>query len=229
MKKRKIFIDGIFANNAAFMLFLGMCPALATTSSFMSALGMGIAVLATLILTNVVISAIRRWVPNEIRIPVLIVIIATTVTIVEMLMQAYMFDLSQTLGVYLSLIVVNCIILGRAEAFAMKNNVLDSLIDAVGTGIGFMLGLLALAFAREFLGTGGIAFTSLLTGQPIWGFQIIPDNYTIGLFQESSGAFIMFGLIVALINFVVAKISENKKKKEAAAKAAAKLAAEGGK
>lgn len=227
MKKRKIFVDGIFANNAAFMLFLGMCPALATTNSFMSALGMGIAVLATLILTNVAISAIRRWVPNEIRIPVLIVIIATTVTIIEMLMQAYMFDLSQTLGVYLSLIVVNCIILGRAEAFAMKNSVLDSLIDALGTGIGFMLGLLALSFAREFLGTGGIAFSSLLTGQPIWGFQLIPDGYTIPLFQELSGAFIMFGLIVALINAIVTKINDNKKKKAAAAKLA--VAAEGGK
>ncbi|OQC11531.1 MAG: Electron transport complex protein RnfE [Tenericutes bacterium ADurb.Bin087] len=228
MKKRKIIVDGIFANNAAFMLFLGMCPSLATTNSFMSALGMGIAVLATLILTNVAISALRRFVPNEIRIPVLIVIIATTVTIIEMLMQAYMFDLSQTLGVYLSLIVVNCIILGRAEAFAMKNTVLDSFLDAVGTGIGFLLGLLALAFAREFLGTGGIAFSSLLTGQHIWSFQLIPDGYTITLFQESSGAFIMFGLIVALINAVVAKINDNKKKKAAAARAA-KLATEGGK
>lgn len=228
MKKRKIFLDGIFANNAAFMLFLGMCPALATTNSFMSALGMGIAVLATLILTNVVISLIRKIVPNEIRIPVLIVIIATTVTIIEMLMKAYMFDLSQTLGVYLSLIVVNCIILGRAEAFALKNSVLDSLLDALGTGIGFMLGLIALAFAREFLGTGGIAFTSLTTGQVLWKFQIIPDGYTISLFQESSGAFIMFGLIVALINVIVNKVSDNKKKKAAAAKAAS-LAAEGGK
>jgi len=213
MKKRKIFIDGIFANNAAFILFLGMCPTLATTKSFMSAFGMGIAVIATIILTNVAISAIRRWVPNEIRIPVLIVIIASIVTIIEMLMQAFMYDLSQTLGVYLSLIVVNCVILGRAEAFAMKNNVFDSFLDALGTGIGFLAGLLALALAREFLGTGGLAFSSLLTGKALWSFQLIPDNYVIPLFVDAPGAFIMFGLLAALINFIVMKVAENKKKK----------------
>lgn len=213
MKKRKIFIDGIFANNAAFVLFLGLCPTLATTKSFMSAFGMGIAVIATIILTNVAISAIRRWVPNEIRIPVLIVIIASIVTIIEMLMQAFMYDLSQTLGVYLSLIVVNCVILGRAEAFAMKNNVFDSFLDALGTGIGFLAGLLALALAREFLGTGGLAFSSLLTGKELWSFQLIPDNYVISLFVDAPGAFIMFGLLAALINFVGFKVAENKKKK----------------
>ena len=213
MKKRKIFIDGIFANNAAFVLFLGLCPTLATTKSFMSAFGMGIAVIATIILTNVAISAIRRWVPNEIRIPVLIVIIASIVTIIEMLMQAYMYDLSQTLGVYLSLIVVNCVILGRAEAFAMKNNVFDSFLDALGTGIGFLAGLLALALAREFLGTGGLAFSSLLTGKTLWSFQLIPNNYVISLFVDAPGAFIMFGLLAALINFVGFKVAENKKKK----------------
>lgn len=213
MKKRKIFIDGIFANNAAFVLFLGLCPTLATTKSFMSAFGMGIAVIATIILTNVAISAIRKWVPNEIRIPVLIVIIASIVTIIEMLMQAFMYDLSQTLGVYLSLIVVNCVILGRAEAFAMKNNVFDSFLDALGTGIGFLAGLLALALAREFLGTGGLAFSSLLTGKELWSFQLIPDNYVISLFVDAPGAFIMFGLLAALINFVGFKVAENKKKK----------------
>lgn len=221
MKKRKIFLDGIFANNAAFMLFLGMCPTLATTKSFMSAFGMGIAVIATIILTNVAISAIRKWVPNEIRIPVLIVIIATIVTVIEMFMQAFMYDLSQTLGVYLSLIVVNCIILGRAEAFAMKNNVFDSFLDALGTGLGFLGGLVVLSIAREFLGTGGLAFSSLLTGKVLWSFQLIPTNYTIPLFVDAPGAFIMFGLIAALINFIVMKLNENKKKKALALKTAA--------
>lgn len=221
MKKRKIFLDGIFANNAAFMLFLGMCPTLATTKSFMSAFGMGIAVIATIILTNVAISAIRKWVPNEIRIPVLIVIIATIVTVIEMFMQAFMYDLSQTLGVYLSLIVVNCIILGRAEAFAMKNNVFDSFLDALGTGLGFLGGLVVLSVAREFLGTGGLAFSSLLTGKVLWSFQLIPTNYTIPLFVDAPGAFIMFGLIAALINFIVMKLNENKKKKALALKTAA--------
>lgn len=216
MKKHKIFTDGIFANNAAFILFLGMCPTLATTKDFMSALGMGIAVLATLILTNTAISAVRKWVPNEIRIPILIVIIATIVSVIEMLMQAYMFDLSQTLGVYLSLIVVNCIILGRAEAFAMKNTVLDSFLDALGTGIGFLAGLVVLSIFREFIATGGLAFSSLLTGQKLWSFQLIPTAYTIPIFSDAPGAFIMFGLLVGLLNFIVMKVTESKKKKEAA-------------
>lgn len=225
MKKRKILTDGMFANNAAFALFLGLCPTLATTKSFMSALGMGIAVLVTLLLTNTAISAIRRWVPNEIRIPVLIVIIATIVTVIEMFMQAFMYDLSQTLGVYLSLIVVNCIILGRAEAYAMKNTVVDSFFDALGTGIGFLIGLIALALAREFLGTGGLVFSSLLSGKVLWSFQLIPSAYTIPLFTDAAGAFIMFGLLAALINYVTVKVSDNKKAKLAALK---KAAAEGG-
>lgn len=225
MKKRKIITDGIIANNAAFALFLGMCPTLATTKSLMSALGMGIAVLVTLLLTNSAISAVRKWVPNQIRIPILIVIIATIVTVIEMLMQAFMYDLSQTLGVYLSLIVVNCIILGRAEAFAMKNNVVDSFLDALGTGIGFLIGLLALAFMREFLGTGGLVFSSLFTGKELWSFQLIPTEYTIPLFTDSAGAFIMFGILVALIGFVSDKISVKKKAKAAAA---LKAAAQGG-
>lgn len=221
MKKRKIFTDGILANNAAFALFLGICPTLATTKSFMSAFGMGIAVLATLILTNTAISAIRRFVPNEIRIPVLIVIIATIVTVIEMFMQAFMFDLSQTLGVYLSLIVVNCIILGRAEAFAMKNSVADSFFDALGTGIGFLGGLVVLALARELIGTGGIVFSSLLSGKVLLSLQIIPSAYAIPLFTDAPGAFIMFGLLVGLINFISVKVSDNNKKKAAALKAAA--------
>ncbi|HZJ89363.1 MAG TPA: electron transport complex subunit RsxE [Bacilli bacterium] len=223
MKKRKIFTAGLFENNAAFMLFLGLCPTLAVTTSLVSAFGMGIAVLVTVIITNVAISLLRKYIPNEIRIPVLIVIIASTVTIIELLMQAYMFDLSQTLGVYLSLIVVNCVILGRAEAFAMKNGPVDSALDAIGTGLGFLGGLLLLAFFRELLGTGGFTFTSLTTGNHLYTLQIIPKEYAFSLFVDAPGAFIMFGLLAAGINYVIKLHQANKIKR------AAKLAAEGGK
>ncbi len=220
MKKSKVFKDGLLSNNAVFALFLGMCPTLATTKTFMGALGMGLAVIVTLILTNVLVSLVRKIVPNEIRIPVLIVIITTVVSIVEMSMTALMFDLAQTLGVYLSLVAVNCIILGRAEAFAMKNTVADSFFDALGTGLGFLGGLLILSFFREFIGTGGLVFSSLFTGKVLWSFQLIPDAYTIPIFTQSSGAFIMFGLLVGLLNFIIAKVGEHKKNKAAVLKAA---------
>lgn len=215
MKKQKIFTNGIFSGNAPLALFLGLCPILATTTSFSSAFGFGIAILVTLILTNTSISAIRRYVPSQIRIPVLIVIITTIVTVIEMFMHAYMFDLSQTLGVYLSLIAVNCIILGRAEAFAMKNTVLDSLLDGIGTGIGFILSLSVIALLREFLGTGGLVFTSLLTGKELWSFVLIPSDYVISIFVTGPGAFLVFGLLVALINVATTKHSEHLKRKKA--------------
>lgn len=219
MKRRKILTAGLFQNNAAFMLFLGLCPTLATTTSLVSAFGMGIAVLFTIIITNVAISLLRKIVPNEIRIPVLIVVIASTVTIVELLMKAFMFDLSQTLGVYLSLIVVNCIILGRAEAFAMKNGPLDSALDAIGTGIGFLGGLLLLAFFRELLGTGGFTFSRLTTGEHLFTLQIIPKDYAFSIFADAPGAFIIFGLLAAGINYIVKITQANKIKKAAALKA----------
>jgi electron transport complex protein RnfE len=211
-KNSKIIVDGIFSNNAVFMLFLGLCPALATTSSVVDAFGMGLAVLVTIILTNIAISLLRNFIPNEIRIPVLIVIIATIVTVVEMLMKAFLFDLSQTLGVYLSLIIVNCIILGRAEAFAMKNNPLASFFDALGTGVGFLGALIILAFFRELIGTGAIVIKSLTTGQVIFKLPLF-EKYAISLFTKAPGAFIMFGLLVALVSFITTKIKERQTKK----------------
>lgn len=219
MKKSKVITDGIFQNNAAFMLFLGICPTLATTSNIVTAFGMGIAVLFTIILTNVSISLVRKIVPNEIRIPVLIVIIATIVSVLEMLMNAFLFSLFQSLGVYLSLIVVNCIILGRAEAFAMKNNPFDSFLDAVGTGLGFLGGLLLLAFFRELLGTGALSFNSLISGENLFTLRIFKEKYALTLFSSAPGAFIMFGLLAAAVNFTVSQINNRKvrKAKEAAA------------
>ncbi len=224
MKKSKIITDGIFQNNAAFMLFLGICPTLATTSNVVTAFGMGIAVLFTIILTNVSISLVRKIVPNEIRIPVLIVIIATIVSVLEMLMNAFLFSLFQSLGVYLSLIVVNCIILGRAEAFAMKNNPLDSMLDALGTGLGFLGGLLLLAFFRELLGTGALAFTSLVSGELLFKLTIFPKEYALTLFSNAPGAFIMFGLLAAAINYIVTLVNKRKAEKAKLAVQAAKEA-----
>ncbi len=213
MKKSKIITDGIFQNNPAFILFLGMCPTLATTSNVVSALGMGLAVLFTIILTNVSISLVRKIVPDEIRIPVLIIIIATIVTVLEMLMNAFMVSLYQSLGVYLSLIVVNCIILGRAEAFALKNNPLDSFFDALGTGLGFLGGLLLLSLFREVLGTGALSFKSLITGVEFFKLTIIPKQYAISLFSSAPGTFIMFGLLAAGVNYTVTLIKKYRSEK----------------
>ena len=173
---KSIFVDGILKNNPVFMLFLGMCPVLATTSSFSNALGMGLAVVVILTLTNIIISLIRNIVPKDIRIPVYIVIIATVVTIVEMLMNAYMPDIAMRLGVYLSIVVVNCIILGRAEAFASQNNVGRSVLDGLGTGIGFLGGLLILALFREIIGTGALTYVGLVSGETLFTLRIFPEN-----------------------------------------------------
>jgi electron transport complex protein RnfE len=226
-KLSQVFTDGIIKHNPVFALFLGMCPVLATTSSFSSALGMGLAVVLVLFLTNTIISLIRKIVPHDIRIPVFIVIIATVVTIVELLMKAYMPDLASRLGVYLSIIVVNCIVLGRAEAFASKNNVGRSILDGLGTGIGYLLALLLLALFREILGTGAITYTSLITGKVAFTLRIFPQKYAISIFVENTGAFIMLGLLVALINLISNAIKRGKEKekknKEAAAMQAATL------
>lgn len=212
MKKSSIILDSAFKNNSTFILLLGLCPVLATTSGVSSALGMGLAMLAVIIVSNIVVSLIRKIIPNEIRIPVMIVIIATIVTVVEMLMKAYLPDLAANLGVYLSIIVVNCIIFARAESFALKNGVLDSFLDAIGTGLGFILSVLLLALAREVVGTGAIDFKSFISGESLYLLRIFPQQYAISIFVENSGAFIMLGLLVALISYLVPKIGGMKEK-----------------
>ena len=150
MKKSKIFLSGIINENPIFMLFLGMCPVLGTSGSFYSAFGMSICVLLVLLMSNIIISLIRKIVPNEVRIPVYIVIIATIVSVVDMLVSTFLPDIYSVLGSFLQLIVVNCIILGRAEAFASKNGVLKSMLDGLATGIGFALALLSISFMLEW-------------------------------------------------------------------------------
>ena len=190
----EVFTTGFFKQNPTFVQFLGMCPTLAVTGSVESALGMGIGVIFVLFFSNIFISAIRNIVPKEVRIPVYIFIIAGFVTMLEMLMKAYLPELASSLGTFLSLIVVNCLILGRAEAFASKNNIFRSALDGVGMGIGFTGGITLIAVFRELLGAGSIT---------IWGnigFDLIPEAYQISILVQSAGAFLVFGILVSQIN-----------------------------
>jgi len=191
---KEVFSAGLIKQNPTFVQFLGMCPTLAVTGSVENALGMGAGVLFVLVMSNIVISLIRNQVPREIRIPIYIVVIAALVTILEMVMKAYQPDLAASLGTFLSLIVVNCLILGRAEAFASKNGPLRSALDGAGMAIGFTGGIVLIAFFRELLGAGTIT---------IWGdlgVTLIPEAYTISILVQSAGAFLVFGILVAQIN-----------------------------
>lgn len=181
--------NGISKDNPTFVLMLGMCPTLATTTSASNGLAMGLATMAVLICTNVVISCIKSITPDKVRIPVFIVVIAAFVTLLQMLIKAYLPDIDKSLGLFIPLIVVNCIILGRAEAFAAKNSPLASLFDGIGIGLGFTLGLTLLGIVREILGSGAI-----------FGFTFIPENYNILLFVLAPGAFITLGYLIAIVN-----------------------------
>lgn len=217
------FLKGIFIENPLFVSILGTCPALATTKSIEAALGMGLLFTIVLICSNMLISLLRKIIPEEIRTPAYIVIIATFVTIVKMLTNAFLPELYSTLGVFISLIVVNCIVLGRAEAYASKNNVFDSLIDALGMGVGYTLALLVMALFREILGTGAFSFGKIFTFIPFFKLQIIPKGYEISLFQNPAGAFIVFACILAVLSFRKnrkAELKANILKQEKAKKAA---------
>lgn len=179
---------GIVRENPIFVIVLGMCPTLATTSSALNGLGMGMATLFVLMGSNVVVSLIARFIPDKVRIPSYIVVIATFVTIIDLLMQAYTQSLYETLGLFIPLIVVNCIVLGRAEAFANKNGALDSLLDAVGMGLGFTLALTLLGAVRELLGAGSVFGLQLLQGDAILVFVLAP------------GAFIALAYLIAIFN-----------------------------
>lgn len=191
------FTKGIIKENPIFVQLLGMCPTLAVTTSMENGIGMGLATTAVLALSNLLISLLRKAVPNKIRIPIFVVIIATFVSIVEMVMEAYVPSLYSALGLFIPLIVVNCIILARAEAFASLNNPLDSLLDGLGMGIGFTLSLSILGLLREILGTGQLN----LFGMPLLNLGIQP---TITMILPP-GAFLVLGLLIALINAINAK------------------------
>ena len=212
----KSFTNPIFKENPILVSLLGLCPVLIVTDTFDKSWGMGIAVLLVLIFTNVCISLIRKIVPNEVRIPVFIVIIACFVTIVDLLMQAFTPTLYESLGVIISMITVNCIILGRGEAFASKNGVLASLLDALGSGIGFFLSVSAIGLLREFLGKGGLTLTNPFTGQVIFSAYPLED-YAISFLADKAGAFLMLGIIVGIYSYVRIRIEEKETKKLATA------------
>jgi len=203
-------LKGIFVENPLFVSILGTCPALATTKSLEAAIGMGILFTIVLICSNVLVSLLRKIIPEEIKTPAYIVIIATFVTMVKMFTNAFLPELYSTLGVFISLIVVNCIVLGRAEAYASKNTVYDSFIDAVGMGIGYTLAIMLMAIFREILGTGAFSFGTIFTFIPYFKLQIIPKGYEISLFTTPVGAFIVFALILAVIAFIKNRKTELK-------------------
>lgn len=211
--KKQIFLNPLIKENAILVNLLGMCPVLGVTTSINNALGMGVAVILVLFCTNTFISLIRKWVPDEVRIPVFIVIIACFVTMVEYLMKAFTPDLSSSLGLFIPMITVNCVILGRAEAFASKNSVVDSMLDGLGTGVGFLLSCLLLAFFREVLGTGGITFRNPFTNELIFSFLPL-KAIKMSIFTQTSGAFMMFGIILGIFFSIQLYVDEQKKLKE---------------
>ena len=205
------FKNGFIKENPVFGLYLGMCSSLAISTSLNNAIGMGACVTLVLICSNIIVSLIRKITPDEIRIPVYIVVIASLVTLVEMIVHAFMPELYTSLGVFLGLIVVNCIILGRAEAFASKNGVGASAIDGLGMGLGYTFALLLISVVREFLTTAGLSFVNPFDStQVIFSFTIEAlEPYTISLFGASVGAFLTFACFAAL--FAVLRERANKK------------------
>ena len=188
MNQLQNFTKGFIKENPVFILLLGMCPTLGVTTSAINGLGMGLATTFVLVMSNMVVSLVKDVIPDKVRIPSFIVIIATFVTIVELSMQAYAPALFDALGLFIPLIVVNCIVLGRAEAFASKNNVVSSIVDGLGMGLGFAFALTILGSVREFLGGGAV-----------FGFKIIPGDLML-VFVLAPGAFIVLGYLIALIN-----------------------------
>lgn len=188
-KYLKIFYNGIIPSNPVLVLLLGMCATLGTTSSAYNGMMMGVATAAVLVCSNVVISLIKNLVPDKVRIPAFIVVIATFVTVLQLVVNAWLPSLNASLGIFIPLIVVNCILLGRAEAFASKNDVFASFLDGLGSGIGFTFALILLGGAREILGTG-----------KIFGMEIFPEDYGMLLFVLAPGAFIALGYLIAIVN-----------------------------
>lgn len=188
MSQWKNFSKGFFKENAVFVLFLGLCPTLGVTTSAINGLGMGLATTFVLVMSNLVVSIVKSQIPDKVRIPSFIVIIASFVTMVELLMQAYLPSLFEQLGLFIPLIVVNCIVLGRAEAFASKNTVISSVIDGLGMGLGFAMALTILGGVREILGSGSI-----------FGFKFIQGDGML-VFVLAPGAFIVLGYLIVLIN-----------------------------
>ena len=201
-KKLWVFLKGLIAENPVLVLVLGTCPTLAVSTSVIAAISMGLAATVVLVCSNIVISLLRKVIPDTVRIPCYIVVIAAFVTAVQMILQAEAPEIYEMLGVYLALIVVNCIILGRAEMYARKNNVINSALDGLGMGIGFLLALLAMATIREVLGAGSFA-----------GIEIpFMTDYKIPLFVQAPGGFLVYGILIAIVNAIGPKKGAEKRK-----------------
>lgn len=194
MNNFKVLVNGIIKENPTFVLLLGMCPTLGTTSSALNGMSMGLATMCVLIVSNFIISLIKKLIPDAVRIPAYIVVIASLVTVLQMLIKAYAPEIDKSLGLFIPLIVVNCIILGRAESFAAKNGPIASIFDGIGIGLGFTLGLTALGAVRELLGTGAIF------GVNLWG-----EEYGMLMFVLAPGAFLALGYLIVLFNKYVKK------------------------
>ena len=194
MNNFKVLVNGIIKENPTFVLLLGMCPTLGTTSSALNGMSMGLATMAVLIVSNLIISLIKNLIPDMVRIPSYIVVIASLVTVLQMCIKAYAPDVDKSLGLFIPLIVVNCIILGRAESFAAKNNPVSSIFDGIGIGLGFTLGLTSLGAVRELLGTGSIF------GVTLWG-----EQYGMLMFVLAPGAFLVLGYLIVLFNKIFKK------------------------
>lgn len=195
MSKLQLITKGLVKENPTFVLLLGMCPTLATTTSAINGMSMGLATMFVLVLSNMAISAIASFIPDKVRIPSYIVVIATFVTLLQFIMQAYTPAIYETLGLFIPLIVVNCIVLGRAEAFANKNGVIDSACDGLGIGLGFTVSLTILGLVREILGSGSV-----------FGFKFLPDG-TDGMlaFVLAPGAFLALGYLIVIFRKITAK------------------------
>lgn len=194
MNNFKVLVNGIIKENPTFVLLLGMCPTLGTTSSALNGMSMGLATMCVLIVSNFIISLIKKLIPDAVRIPAYIVVIASLVTVLQMVIKAYAPEIDKSLGLFIPLIVVNCIILGRAESFAAKNGPVASIFDGIGIGLGFALGLTALGAVRELLGTGAIF------GVNLWG-----EEYGMLMFVLAPGAFLVLGYLIVLFNKYVKK------------------------
>ena len=199
----KVFSDGIFKNNPVFVQLVGMCSVLGVSSTMQNAIGMGLSVIFVTVMSNLVVSLLRNFIKDEIRIPAFIVIIAGFVTIVQLVLRAYVPSLYKSLGIFIPLIVVNCVILARAEGFASKNGPIASIVDGFGQGLGYTLAISVLAFVRELLGAG-----------TVFGKTIIPAEYTIGFLQQPASSFIVLGLLFA----AYAAYTNKKERKAALAK-----------
>ena len=198
MNRKENFTAGFLRENPVFSLYLGLCSTLAITTTLNNAIGMGVAVIAVLVMSNVIISLMRNITPSEIRIPVYIVIIASLVKVIQMLIKAYAPSLDTALGVFIPLIVVNCIVLGRAEAFASKNKVLDSALDGLGMGLGYTVSIVIMSGIRQLLATGALSFDNPFNAaQNIFTLKIIPDDFTISMFSQPVGAFCTFACLAA--------------------------------